>query len=542
MATKKSAKKALLVSALSLLMCVSLLIGTTFAWFTDSVTVSGNTIQSGTLQVDLIDNAGNSLEGQTLQFVDENGNVLSNILWEPGCTYTLQDVRVKNKGNLAIKYNIVVNGLTGDAKLLEVIDWKVDFEGQENVSLSALKGNLAAGATSGVLKITGHMKEDAGNDYQNLTLAGISITVYATQDTVEADSFDNMYDEAANATMVKDAAELAAAIANGGEVALTEDITITSQLNITSDTVIYGLGKTLTYSGSSRVIDVAKNTHVDLTVKDLTIEINSGYCERGINYNTDGELTLDNVTLTGATKATYGINLPSSSNNATVTIVDSDITAHIALNVWGSDIVINVTNTDISNYDTTEAEDYAAIALNNNGSVCADGTVLNVIGGSITAKNQDGDESTAVRNDTETSVVNISNTTEVIGTMRSAIALIKYKDANGEYGGQFYASFSIQSAVNTAAKSTNSVIILRQDITIDELNVPADVTVDLNGFSLNYTTKTGAGDINVIGQGDLNGSNVVNSAEDLADAFENGGDVVLGGDIDLNDLGNLFNP
>ena len=53
MTKQKSTKRALLLSALSLLMCVSMLIGSTFAWFTDSVTSAGNKIQAGTLKIDL---------------------------------------------------------------------------------------------------------------------------------------------------------------------------------------------------------------------------------------------------------------------------------------------------------------------------------------------------------------------------------------------------------------------------------------------------------------------------------------------------------
>ncbi|MBQ1965919.1 MAG: hypothetical protein II348_04510, partial [Clostridia bacterium] len=48
---KKNTKRALLASALSLLLCVSMLVGTTYAWFTDSVTSANNVIQSGTLDV-----------------------------------------------------------------------------------------------------------------------------------------------------------------------------------------------------------------------------------------------------------------------------------------------------------------------------------------------------------------------------------------------------------------------------------------------------------------------------------------------------------
>ena len=185
----KSTKRALLLSALSLLMCVSMLIGSTFAWFTDSVTSGSNIIKSGNLIVDLVDADGVSLEGETLEFVDENGNVLSNILWEPGCTYTLEKVYVENKGNLALKYEIVISGLEGDAKLLEAIEW--DVKGAE------LNGYLLPGEKTEALEIIGHMLESAGNEYQGLEADGISITVYATQYNYEKDSFGPDYDKVA---------------------------------------------------------------------------------------------------------------------------------------------------------------------------------------------------------------------------------------------------------------------------------------------------------------------------------------------------------
>lgn len=189
MANKKNTKRALLLSALSLLLCVSMLVGSTFAWFTDSVTAEGNKIISGRLDVDLVDANGKSLENETLEFVDQDGNVLTNILWEPGCTYTLQPVKVMNRGNLWLKYEIVISGINGSAKLLEAIDWSV--EGAE------LKGSLAPNGVTEALNITGHMKEEAGNEYQGLEMDGISITVYATQVNVEADSFGPDYDEVA---------------------------------------------------------------------------------------------------------------------------------------------------------------------------------------------------------------------------------------------------------------------------------------------------------------------------------------------------------
>ena len=83
--------------------------------------------------------------------------------------------------------------------LLDVIDFyvvtKVANGTETEVAIEDFVGNLTKDAKSGVYYIKGVMQTTAGNDYQDLTLDGISITVYATQDTVEYDSFNNQYDK-----------------------------------------------------------------------------------------------------------------------------------------------------------------------------------------------------------------------------------------------------------------------------------------------------------------------------------------------------------
>ena len=190
MTNSKATKKALLSSVLVMLVCVTMLIGTTFAWFTDNSSTNVNKIQSGTLDVELEMLDGENwvtAEGKTLDFVKADGS--TTILWEPGATYELPQLRVTNKGNLALKYKIVVNGTTGDAKLLEAIEFTVD-----GVSLDE-EFHLSPNTSSEAFTIKGHFKEDAGNEYQGLELDGISITVYATQYTEEYDSYDNQYDK-----------------------------------------------------------------------------------------------------------------------------------------------------------------------------------------------------------------------------------------------------------------------------------------------------------------------------------------------------------
>ena len=193
-------KRALLVSVLSLLLCFSMLLGTTYAWFTDTVASTGNIIQSGILDADLIDAYGNSLEGKPLTFQKAEGAPADEkVFWEPGCTYNLQDFKVVNKGNLAFKFKILITGIEGDYKLLEAIDWTVSYgDNAEALDLDAwhhLKPKETFPSEDGLgVRITGHMREDAGNEYQDLVAEGISIMIYAIQDTVEYDSFDNQYD------------------------------------------------------------------------------------------------------------------------------------------------------------------------------------------------------------------------------------------------------------------------------------------------------------------------------------------------------------
>ena len=190
MTKNKSTKRALLMSALALLLCVSMLVGSTFAWFTDSVTSAGNVIQSGTLDVDLVDATGASLAGQVIGWDAADGRAQDEILWEPGCTYNTTEFYVVNNGSLNLKYKVLINGIDGDSELLDVIDFTLNGNDIDDGVIYTLAPNTISTA----FVLTGHMQEEAGNQYQGKTITGISITVVATQDTVEIDSFGPNYD------------------------------------------------------------------------------------------------------------------------------------------------------------------------------------------------------------------------------------------------------------------------------------------------------------------------------------------------------------
>lgn len=212
MTDSKHTKRALLSSALALVLCFAMLLGTTFAWFTDNASTSVNTITSGNLKIALEMHNGEKwvdAAGQTLGYWDNNTKkpMPGTVLWEPGCSYVMQPVHVVNQGNLALKFKIEVTGIDGDDGLNKVIDWTVTTSDQPNTcivagcdhkDISKCEFKLMPNKTSDTMYLCGKMDENAGNEYQSMTLSGISINVYATQWTSESDSYHNQYDK--NAT------------------------------------------------------------------------------------------------------------------------------------------------------------------------------------------------------------------------------------------------------------------------------------------------------------------------------------------------------
>ena len=303
MTNRKSTKRALLGSVMAMVLCLAMLVGATFAWFTDTASTGVNKIQAGNLNIELQmkDNDGKwvNAEGKTLPFLVD-GKIPAEgtqILWEPGCTYTLPELRVINNGNLALKYKVTITGINGSAKLNEAIEWTIN-----DADLSA-DHSLSAGATSEALTIKGHMKESAGNEYMNESIDGIAITVYATQVASEYDSFNNTYDE--NATYpVVNVTELKEALTNGGVVAVTKDIhtnniedTAAARMVISQPTTLNLEKKIITPDdmGNNDNNFVALYVNADTTInagKDGGIDtgVNGGY---GINVKDGATLTIN---------------------------------------------------------------------------------------------------------------------------------------------------------------------------------------------------------------------------------------------------------
>ena len=262
---RTSVKRSLLVSAIALTLTAALLIGTTFAWFTSTASTGVNKIQAGNLKVDLeMSTDGKnweSAEGKTLTFKTKDNRAADQILWEPGCTYELPQLRVVNNGNLALKYKIQITGIQGDAKLNEVIDWTIN-----DAAINLTEGHLTAGQTGDAFTIKGHMQDNANNDYQNLTIDGIGITVCATQDTVENDSFNNTYDKDAEYPIsVTTGDELQAIVSNA-----TAPVNIVLANDITTNNFVIPADKDVTLDLNGRTV---KNdeSHTILNQGHLTL-------------------------------------------------------------------------------------------------------------------------------------------------------------------------------------------------------------------------------------------------------------------------------
>ena len=213
---RNSTRRSLLVSATALILSIAMLVGTTFAWFTDSASTKGNKIQAGTLDVQLLMYDGTkyvdiSYDSRAIfgtGSIAQNNNAQT--LWEPGKTQVAY-LAIRNNGNLALKYKVAldVTNVTNDLyKVMEyaitpdatntppVAAWTTGNSVVEGTQLVTDDVSLAAGKTH-YFALSVHMKEEADNTYQKGEV-DFDLTVYAAQLSSEEDSFGDTYDE--NAT------------------------------------------------------------------------------------------------------------------------------------------------------------------------------------------------------------------------------------------------------------------------------------------------------------------------------------------------------
>ena len=179
-----SFRKSIISGILILAVSISMLIGTTYAVFNDNASTGVNTIQAGTLDVDLVDAAGQSLVGGTVNFTGG-----ANVLWEPDRGNTLETVYIKNNGDLDLVYKIAVTGLDNLGDLAQWIEWSVQVDGS-TVTLADYEATLNTGADNVPVVLVGTMKHNTPNSVMGATANGVGITVYAKQTTAQAEYDD----------------------------------------------------------------------------------------------------------------------------------------------------------------------------------------------------------------------------------------------------------------------------------------------------------------------------------------------------------------
>ncbi len=318
MISSKSTKRALITSALAILMCVAMLIGTTFAWFTDTASTGVNKIQAGNLDVEL-EYKNSDTTGFTK--ADKNTKVFKEgALWEPGhVEYVV--LKVSNAGSLALKYKLGIN-IANEVGSTNV--YNKEFKLSDYIRFAVLDGDktegsvdrdaLVAAATDSKLIKEGYTAENhlmatgTDNSQKVVTLVvwmpttvgneanhkkdatapsiDLGISVVATQDTVESDSFDEQYDkDATYPVIVSNQQQANDAITNATDK--KANISIASDQTITLDNGIANEGdksRDITFSGNG-------SQTVDVITKAVTAEGGQ------LNYQRGSSFTFENLTI-----------------------------------------------------------------------------------------------------------------------------------------------------------------------------------------------------------------------------------------------------
>ena len=384
MKKQKSTKRALLMSALSLLLCLSMLVGTTFAWFTDSVTSGNNRIQSGNLDIEL-----EYWDGKAWVDVAGKSDILTNTLWEPGVTEVAY-LRVANAGSLALKYQLGINIVSETAgvnqagdefKLSDYIYFDVietdtlkTFATREDAVAAVTDAKkISAGYTKAeslnagkefYLALVVYMPTSVGNEAnhngEDVPSIDLGINIVATQYTKENDSYGPDYDEDAWADgfQVFTAQDLQAAINNGEtNIVLMDDIELTKTLEIpapaastyamraTQNPIVLDLnGKKITsdlVSGGVILVQGAAE------IKNGVISTTNGVCGLRVTGRS-ASLTLTNMTVavTGTgTNAEWNHTAVGAANGAKLVINSGSYSAEkgygLVVMTSGADVTIN---------------------------------------------------------------------------------------------------------------------------------------------------------------------------------------------------------
>ena len=298
MNNKRATKRALLTSVMALVMCVVMLVGTTFAWFTDTASTGVNKIQAGNLDIELA-YKNSTTNGKFKEASKETPVFDNNALWEPGhVEYVV--LKVSNAGNLALKYKLGINiaseigstnvlgnefklsdyikfgvvdedlsGKTRDEMVAAVTDSKLINEGYSK------ENNLNKTNDADIVTLVVWMPKSVGNEANYKVAEGITapsidlgINVVATQLTYEKDSFDDQYDKGAEYPVLVTTGDELQAIVNNAtapvNIVLTNSITTNNFVIPADKDVTLDLnGRTVTNAGSHTILNKGHLTLTD---------------------------------------------------------------------------------------------------------------------------------------------------------------------------------------------------------------------------------------------------------------------------------------
>ena len=348
MTSSKSTKRALVSSALAILMCVAMLIGTTFAWFTDTASTAVNKIQAGNLDIEL--SYKNNSTGGEFKKADKNTSVFNDeALWEPGhVEYVV--LKIRNAGSLALKYKLGINianevGSTNvynnAFNLSDYIRFAVLNDDQSSLDRDALvaaaadsklikegytaENNMTAGADK-VVTLVIWMPTTVGNEANHKTEVtapsiDLGISVVATQYTHENDSFNNQYDAKADVELAT------SATINGQAYASTQEAYEAVQPQVST---VFGLGQEAFSDGDT----------------DKCAKFDELFPDGKITWTIYGEQKLtDPYMLSFGRKASYfgartlkEIEVVGGNSQATLDLTGTNGTFALPYNWWGSTV------------------------------------------------------------------------------------------------------------------------------------------------------------------------------------------------------------
>ena len=341
MNNKRATKRALLTSVTALVMCVVMLVGTTFAWFTDTASTGVNKIQAGNLDIELAyknaETVKNSLTDTKFEPVTKETPVFNNnAIWEPGhVEYVV--LKISNAGNLALKYKLGINianevGSTNvygnEFKLSNYIKFAVIDGDESDLGRDALVAKAGAGTvlnagytdedhhlvpaakadgaitfSEKTVTLVVWMPKSVGNEANYKVAEGITapsidlgINVVATQYTYESDSFDETYDkDATYPVIVSNQQQANDAITNATDKKV--NISIASGQTITLDSGIAHEG-----AKSRNVTFVGDGTQTVNVATEVVGENNNK-----LNYQRGSTFTFENLTIQAGEGSFEGI-------------------------------------------------------------------------------------------------------------------------------------------------------------------------------------------------------------------------------------------